>query len=544
MLCRDTSKARLVGVGWPGGMMPEGIVPGNKNSNRPNRVEVASKPQQLETRRSARILRACVLGALCFVLRIAAIGIDLPALEADPDAYRGLAESWASTGTFGRVSEAGNVVATAYRPPLYPWLLSWLAWFNESGPDEPLPGLRVPPIGVALLHGVLGAWTCVLTWSVGQRLGLTARQSGLAALLVLVDPILVRQSMLVMTETTATWIGLLVWWWALRNMPAGLPAELRVGAGVTGAGAMGLRSACSGAVLGGLLGMAVLCRPTALAWIVLWGGAVLAGRLWQDRRHGWTGMVCHRGGWASAGAAMALVMVLGGWTIRNRLELGVGIVTTTHGGYTLYLANNPELYDHWQRSYAREWNEEAFHARWKREQSAATSHSEVELDRLANAKAMACIGANPLQFLTGCVVRQGWFWALWPSERQAGWWVRSSLTVWYFCVYALALGGAMAVVRQALAARSDASTERFCSPISRVVWRWLPGWTLLLSLVLVHSVYWSNMRMRAPLVPLLSVLAAVGGGCVCKAWSEARRARGGMPRAEKGETRGGNDRIS
>lgn len=246
----------------------------------------------------------------------------------------------------------------------------------------------------------------------------------------------------------------------------------------------------------------------------------------------------------SVGAAMAVAMVLGGWSMRNRAELGVGIATTTHGGYTLYLANNPELYDHWQRSYAREWDEDAFHARWKREQSAAPSRSEIELDRLANANAMACIAANPWRFMTGCIVRQGWFWALWPSERQAGWWVRSSLTVWYGCIFALAVSGAIAVVRQAVSARSSASCDRSRSPVSDVVWRWLPGWTLFLSLVLVHSVYWSNMRMRAPLVPFVSLLAAVGIAWIFKAWSEARPARKGRLPAEKGETQGGTDRIS
>lgn len=537
MLCRDTSQAWLVGIGWPGRMMPDGKVSANRAK------EVGNAPQS-GLDRFAWTSRACVLGVLCGVLRMAVIGIDLPSLEADPDAYRGLAERWAATGTFGRLSETGTMVATAYRPPLYPWLLSWLAWFNHSGPAEAWSGQRVHPIAIALLHGVLGAWTCVLTWSVGQRLGLTSRQSGLAAMLVLVDPILVRQSMLVMTETTATWLGLLVWWWALRCMPAGTPAMLPAGFVAKTSSRMSLGAVCSGAVLGGLLGMATLCRPTALAWIVLWGGAVLAGWLWKSGRHALTGMDWQRGCWMSFGAAMALAMVLGGWYVRNRVELGVGIATTTHGGYTLYLANNPELYAHWQRSYAREWDEEAFHARWKREQSAATSRSEVELDRLANANAMACIVENPWRFATGCIVRQGWFWALWPSERQAGWWVRSSLTVWYGFVFAMAVGGAMAMVRQAVADRSDASCDRFRSPVSEIVWRWLPGWTLFLSLVLVHSVYWSNMRMRAPLVPLVSLLAAVGIAWIFKAWSEARQARDGRHRPEKGETQGGTDRIS
>ena len=37
---------------------------------------------------------------------------------------------------------------------------------------------------------------------------------------------------------------------------------------------------------------------------------------------------------------------------------------------------------------------------------------------------------------------------------------------------------------------------------------WVPALTLAISLCLVHAVYWSNMRMRAPMVPMVSLLAA------------------------------------
>ena len=33
----------------------------------------------------------------------------------------------------------------------------------------------------------------------------------------------------------------------------------------------------------------------------------------------------------------------------------------------------------------------------------------------------------------------------------------------------------------------------------------------LLSFTLLHSLYWSNMRMRTPLMPVIIVLAVVGG---------------------------------
>jgi hypothetical protein len=44
--------------------------------------------------------------------------------------------------------------------------------------------------------------------------------------------------------------------------------------------------------------------------------------------------------------------------------------------------------------------------------------------------------------------------------------------------------------------------------------RWDDRWTypllLVLNFTLVHLLYWSNMRMRAPLVPLIALVAARG----------------------------------
>ena len=39
---------------------------------------------------------------------------------------------------------------------------------------------------------------------------------------------------------------------------------------------------------------------------------------------------------------------------------------------------------------------------------------------------------------------------------------------------------------------------------------WLAGCLLTGVFTLVHLLYWSNMRMRAPLIPVLALLAAVG----------------------------------
>ncbi len=47
-------------------------------------------------------------------------------LNDDPDAYRVIAETLARTGVFGLPESDGEARPTAFRPPLYPWMLSWL----------------------------------------------------------------------------------------------------------------------------------------------------------------------------------------------------------------------------------------------------------------------------------------------------------------------------------------------------------------------------------------------------------------------------------
>ena len=43
---------------------------------------------------------------------------------------------------------------------------------------------------------------------------------------------------------------------------------------------------------------------------------------------------------------LAAVCGLAPWAIRNQIVVGRPIVSTTHGGYTLLLGNNPSFYDH------------------------------------------------------------------------------------------------------------------------------------------------------------------------------------------------------
>ena len=392
--------------------------------------------------------------ALAFRLTIQIL--TLPSLLADRDAYRRLAQTLYATGTFGVLDPQGHPVATAYRPPLYPWLLSWLQGFNSD----------LMPI--AILHAILGACSVTLTYRIALRLGLSGLQSLAASALVLFDPILLRQSTLVMTETLATFLGLFAWWVALfldRNSTRGAA----IGAAI-------------GLAIGATLGIACLCRPTALAWALLWGGSEL-----------------RRNPLRASCLLLGCLLVLLPWWKRNQSEIGQGLWATTHGGYTLLLANNPILYEHWETSWSRQWDDDRFHAWWQAkrlEENVRSETDEIASDALANALGWQSIRANPVLFFKACAIREGWMWAWWPAEHQAHWIVRVAIGIWYAIT---TTAGFVGLIRLLVRARLE---PKFAY--------WLPALTLAVSLCLVHAVYWSNMRMRAPIIPVISLLAVYG----------------------------------
>ncbi len=392
--------------------------------------------------------------ALAFRLTIQIL--TLPSLLADRDAYRRLAQTLYATGTFGVLDPQGHPVATAYRPPLYPWLLSWLQGFDS----DLLP--------IAILHSILGACSVTLTYRIALRLGLSDLQSLAASALVLFDPILLRQSTLVMTETLATFLGLFAWWLALfldRNSTRGAA----IGAAI-------------GLAIGATLGIACLCRPTALAWALLWGGSEL-----------------RRNPLRASCLLLGCLLVLLPWWKRNQSEIGQGLWATTHGGYTLLLANNPILYEHWETSWSRQWDDDRFHEWWQAkrlEENVRAESDELASDALANALGWQSIRANPVLFFKACAIREGWMWAWWPAEHQAHWILRVAIGIWYAIT---TIAGFVGLIR--LLGRAGSEPKFVC---------WLPALTLAVSLCLVHAVYWSNMRMRAPIIPVISLLAVYG----------------------------------
>ena len=255
---------------------------------------------------AAAVTAAAVLLAL--VLRTAAAWRWGAEVADDVDLYRGLARSLLAGDGYALPS-AG--VPTAFRPPLVPLLYAALGNVGWA---------------IVAFQVLAGAATAGLTVRLAGRLGLGWKAAGLAGAVVACDPILLRYTPRAMTEVTAALLtaGLLCRLCSPRSKP---DACVR------------LRSAMWGALLTGVLfGLCALCRPTVWAF----GGLLAAG--WAfDRLRG-------RAGWLHdwknvAAAGSGVLLVVGPWVGRNAAAFGRPVLMTTHGGYTLHLANNATFYD-------------------------------------------------------------------------------------------------------------------------------------------------------------------------------------------------------
>jgi hypothetical protein len=423
-------------------------------------------------------------------------------LHRDVDKYRVLAENLRTTGVYGWIDaeDPGKIYPTRFRPPLYPVIL---AAFVSGG------ALSLAAVG--LLHFALGIATVLLTFLLATRLNL-GRWSAFAALLVACDPILLNQSTQVMTETLATALAALALVCLNTSSRNGITRPLAGGLDAAASGkGPGSRDTISAGIAGVMLALAVLCRPTFLPWLGLCLLAVLFHPECRSRR------------WACGSAMLVCAaVVLAPWTARNLWYTGKPHVTTSHGGYTLLLGNNPSFYRFLEESGSRcTWDADELVRAWERRAAVPdpsdSQWSDLQLadsqdippmtgwsavneendDRFAYALAWRYVGDHPGWFAYACVVRIGRLWQGIPhqlsaDESLARRIARYLVGVWYGGVFLLALAGVLALGGR----------------LFRLPWLW--GVLLCITFTGVHSLYWSNMRMRAPLMPFVCLVAAVG----------------------------------
>lgn len=384
-------------------------------------------------------------------------------LADDRDTYLAIARQVADGEGYTRPAD-GLAKPTAYRPPLYPLLLAGIL---RAGGGT---------FAVGAVHLLLSLLTVLLTWLCGRRLGLPWG-AYFAAGLVALDPLLSYYLSLPMTETLCTFLVTLLMF-LLIPVPNDTASEaLRGGAR--------FESAAAGLVFG----LGVLCRPTLWAFGLCMTGAWLV----RIRKTGLHGRLSARVPWT---ALAVLVLTVSPWVIRNAVVFGRPIVTTTHGGYTLLLGNNPVFYrDVVQQPWGTVWQGDSLRA-WQRaldkEMAAGDITGEPARDRWMYHRAWEHILENPGLFVRACLLRIGRFWNVSPLGPVAE--TLPVFVLWGIRLFygAILLGALVSLFR-----------------LSREEWsRWLSVVLLLLSFTAVHAVYWSNMRMRAPLVPAVALLAS------------------------------------
>jgi hypothetical protein len=119
---------------------------------------------------------------------------------------------------------------------------------------------------------------------------------------------------------------------------------------------------------------------------------------------------------------------------------------------------------------------------------------ELFRDRWMSRRAWKYMREDPWTAVRSGMTLLGRIWNIVPmttTNRSVSGWTRLVIGVFYSAMFLSALVG---LVR-----------------LRRKEWlRWWPLVALLLGFTAVHSLYWADMRMRAPLMPAIALLAAHG----------------------------------
>ncbi len=401
-------------------------------------------------------------------------------LETDPDGYVAHAQMIAQGAGFANPHSG---LPTAFRPPGLPFLIAWMPGFNVA-----------PGRAVAVLQLAIGVLTVILTRQLAEQLKLSQHMGNAAALLVALDPLLVRYTILPMTEVLSAALAVGICLASMRYHQFLLSAE------------HSREKLLSGFLCGALIGVASLVRPVFLVC-----GLLLL--LWHVRTAVRTAdeacpkhpprrripillrSACETG----LLLGVSILLPITPWMIRNAIIFDSLIPSTTHGGYTLALGNNVSYYRDvtlrdpgipWNGTALREWQKSMT---GKASEEGISQTNEVAFDRFMYQQAFETIRRNPATFARACLHRQLRFWGLTTAIPGRGLMLTISrgTAAWYAVIW---VGVGLSVV---------------------LFWRQtVPGraclWLVLSGFLVIHTFYWTDTRMRAPVMPILSVLSLIG----------------------------------
>lgn len=390
-------------------------------------------------------------------------------MRIDVDGYLDIGSHLAA----GAGYSAGNPpYFTAFRPPLYPLLVA--------------AALRLPGElhALAALQVVMGLLTILVTGLLARRLGTSSIAALAAGLVVAVDPVLIHVTATPMTETLCT---LLVALWGY-SIASSSPTISR---------------ACFS---GFLLGLLALCRPTFLPYTLLQLAAVL---LLTNRKNSTSSPEnsAHSRTWRRSAVIqfLCVTLCLFPWFLRNGLVVGKWTPATTHGGYTLLLGNNSTFYREvlhgpWGTAWSGEsllpWQQE-LETRLRAAQPPL--NTEPQRDQWFYREAFDTMRRQPTDFLLSCLYRFTRLWDILPQDPQRAAIplpVRWGMAAWFSLLWFGLLVGIGVLFQR----RNSAG---FSPPSGFLL-------LMILNVTAVHLLYWTDLRMRAPLIPLVAILAIQG----------------------------------
>ena len=422
-------------------------------------------------------------------LRVVLVYLQTDQLQQDRDAYLAIAHNLATGHGYSSSmnTETNEIQPTAFRPPLYPCLLAVIYY------------LKAAPVGIGIAQIFLGILTVWLTWQTAKCLEMEV--GGIfAAAIVATDPVLLQYTAYAMTEVLASFLSSLLLYFLISSFSAEksptdtkLPFPISFWAGI-------------------VWGAAILCRPTYLAFFGVWIAARLTSSLLQRFHIVKTQSSVKQKSGQISYLTLGIILAVSPWLIRNLVVFHSPILTTTHGGYTLLLGNNPVFYQEVvQKPWGTVWSGKSLHT-WQTSleeqitQQVPAIKSEQERDRWMYQRAKQNISEQPEQFVQSCILRFKRFWNVSPlthSTLTAKPLINWSIAGYYSLVLIGCFGG-----------------------IFMVIWnkekKWAPLVLLIFSFTLVHLFYWTNMRMRAPLVPAIALLSIYGWSQIVRFFKFAR----------------------
>ena len=408
-------------------------------------------------------LAAVVVAAL---LRAAALQMGSGHLADDRDDYLLVARHYAAEGFL--TPFVG--IPSSFRPPLFPLVVA--AILKAGGGS----------LVLGLVQLVLGTATVALTWRIGQRLGLGSL-AAIAAGLVAVDPLLIEYTTFPMTETLFTFLVTLLVWVSIPKSRAGRrPVNCKSGG--RGRPLWSVRPVSADDLARGRSCRSVVVVPTE-------DGT----RARQSDR------------------AKCRGCALGGGD--NRFSVGAAqredprLARPDHHARRIHAApgqqrgvlppgRRPSLPGGMARPRTRPLPTAMVQGILvgQMDRQIGPAAGELAQDRWMYDRAWQAISASPRLFLRACLLRFAEFWNVMPLSPS-----RTAISA--ILVWSLAAGYVIELVLFIVG---------LASLFRRGIGLWYFPLLLVLNFTLVHLFYWSNMRMRAPLVPIIALVGAEESG--------------------------------